>query len=765
MTKFLLPHNREPLNMQNITDIIFNSVLDSVDNQIAVIDKEFNYLIFNENYRLEFEGLYGLQLEKGANVINVLGHLPDNQMDAVALWSRSLQGETIEVFRNLVDQNNQIRMYKVKYQPLCNDQNEVIGAQETVTDITQHKTIEKDLHQLIKNNEDQQIQIRTALNAMLEGVLIFDPKGRITYCNEEANRILLQKLDEKDRSRLSKNIKAEDEQGKFIKYKDLPIMKAYQGLTVKNQKLKLYIYDKEILWFESSAAPIYNIHHKLLGVIITFKDITLAMRAELERKESEDRFHSLADNISQLTWMAYPDGAIFWCNKRWFDYTGTTLPEMEGWGWTKILHPEHLESVVKQIRLAWQSGEKWENTIPLKGKNNDYRWFLCRVLPIKDQQGKVIRWIGTNTDITENKLLQEKNRNEHDLLKTIVDSIPVMLVIYDPELKTIRANKAFEKLTGWNEDDQQNIMERAYPDQEYRAMVQKYMQSLQSGFRDFKFMTKWGKSIETSWANVSIPDGRQVGIGIDISTRKSMENEILSANQLLEHKNMQLNRLNEFMENLLYMAAHDLRSPVKNLQIMMDLINNAKSTQDKTNYFPSLKKMIDRLANVIQGMSEIIRAQQDVSQQFRSIDLANTLNELIHDFDQEVKACGGEIHYEIKGLKTISYNEIFLESILKNLITNAIKYRDDQKQLEVHISVERLAHHVLLTVQDNGIGINLEYNKNLLFRPFKRLTDKASGTGIGLFIIKNFIERNGGYIKVESKEGHGSQFYCYLKEY
>jgi PAS domain S-box-containing protein len=124
-------------------------------------------------------------------------------------------------------------------------------------------------------------------------------------------------------------------------------------------------------------------------------------RAVQDLHESEDRFRALADNIAQLAWMTDASGGIFWYNQRWFDYTGTTLEEMQGWGWQQVHHPEHVDRVVAKFRRCIETGEPWEDTFPLRGKDGSYRWFLSRAVPIRDAQGNVLRWCGTNTDITD----------------------------------------------------------------------------------------------------------------------------------------------------------------------------------------------------------------------------------------------------------------------------------------------------------------------------------------------------------------------------
>lgn len=137
---------------------------------------------------------------------------------------------------------------------------------------------------------------------------------------------------------------------------------------------------------------------------------------EIALAKSESDFRTLADNIHQFAWMADASGWIYWYNKRWYDYTGTTLEQMQGWGWRNVQHPDHVDRVVEKISHCFQTGELWEDTFPLRGKDGNYRWFLSRARPISDAHGQVIRWLGTNTDITE-RLHAEEHR------KLLVDEL------------------------------------------------------------------------------------------------------------------------------------------------------------------------------------------------------------------------------------------------------------------------------------------------------------------------------------------------------
>ncbi|HEX4665073.1 MAG TPA: ATP-binding protein [Chthoniobacterales bacterium] len=126
--------------------------------------------------------------------------------------------------------------------------------------------------------------------------------------------------------------------------------------------------------------------------------------------ESEASFRYLADNIPQLAWMARPDGHIFWYNRRWFEYTGTTPEEMEGWGWQNVHDPSALPDVMETWKHALATCEPWEHTFPLRGRSGEYRWFLSRAMPLRDAAGNVTLWFGSNTDVTEQREHAEERR-------------------------------------------------------------------------------------------------------------------------------------------------------------------------------------------------------------------------------------------------------------------------------------------------------------------------------------------------------------------
>jgi PAS domain S-box-containing protein len=199
----------------------------------------------------------------------------------------------------------------------------------------------------------------------------------------------------------------------------------------------------------------------------TITDITGRKEAEEALRENENLFRTFANNIQNLAWMAAPDGWIYWYNQLWYDYTGTTYEQMQGWGWEKVHHPDHISRVLAFVKQAWGKGESFELTFPLRGANGAYRWFLTRVNAVKDADGQVVRWIGTNTDIDDQKLaetsLAEKNKQltiinndldnfiytaSHDLRAPISNIEGLMYIIFQNLSLEIKQNPTINKVSG-----------------------------------------------------------------------------------------------------------------------------------------------------------------------------------------------------------------------------------------------------------------------------------------------------------------------------
>ena len=174
--------------------------------------------------------------------------------------------------------------------------------------------------------------------------------------------------------------------GEVINLKEIPV-------TLKINEIE------QTRYFNIVYQPYYEAD-KLEGVLSISTEVTDQVKARVNLEELKDRFETMANNLPNLSWIANSDGWIFWYNTRWYEYTGTTPKEMEGWGWKSVHHPDTLPEVLDKWQASIISGKPFEMTFPLRGANGEFRPFLTRVVPIKNKEGEIIRWIGTNTDIT-----------------------------------------------------------------------------------------------------------------------------------------------------------------------------------------------------------------------------------------------------------------------------------------------------------------------------------------------------------------------------
>ncbi|UYZ57859.1 PAS domain-containing protein [Hymenobacter latericus] len=156
----------------------------------------------------------------------------------------------------------------------------------------------------------------------------------------------------------------------------------------------------EYRWFMGRGLPLLDAEGHILQWFGTCTDIheQHLLREQLQAREAQ--FRAISNTIPQLAWMTEASGAIVWYNQRWYDYTGTTLEQMQGWGWEKVHHPEHYQRVYQRWAQALETGEPWQDVFPLRGRTGEYRWFLSQAAPLRDAAGNITRWFGTNTDIT-----------------------------------------------------------------------------------------------------------------------------------------------------------------------------------------------------------------------------------------------------------------------------------------------------------------------------------------------------------------------------
>jgi PAS domain S-box-containing protein len=248
----------------------------------------------------------------------------------------------------------------------------------------------------------------------------------------------------------------------------------------------------------------------------TARDVT-------EQREGEGRFRALADNISQFAWMADETGSIFWFNQRWFEYSGTTFEDMKGWGWHTLHHPDHVERVMKKMGHCFRTGEVWEDTFPLRGKDGQYRWFLSRAVPIRNEEGKLFRWFGTNTDVTDRRRAEEALRQ----LAAIVESSDDAIISRTVDGTVTSFNQGAERLFGYMAEE---VMGKTTPmlSLPEAHLIERIMQGERIRHFETVGRTKDGQQIDVSLTMSPVRNEYGTIVGIskivrNISERKRAE--------------------------------------------------------------------------------------------------------------------------------------------------------------------------------------------------------------------------------------------------
>src|SRR5437899_972335 len=167
-----------------------------------------------------------------------------------------------------------------------------------------------------------------------------------------------------------------------------------------------------------------------------------------EIKRPEDQLRLMIDKMHTLAWACRPDGTTEFLNQRWLDYTGLSLEEALGWGWKVPVHPADLGRLMDTWRGLLVCGEPGEEEARLRRFDGEYRWFLFRAVPVRDEQGTVVRWYGTNTDIEDLKRAEEQVRRDEREVRQIVDAIPQAIVVLAPDGRALYGNRAVLEDTG-----------------------------------------------------------------------------------------------------------------------------------------------------------------------------------------------------------------------------------------------------------------------------------------------------------------------------
>jgi PAS domain S-box-containing protein len=509
------------------------------------------------------------------------------------------------------------------------------------------------------------------------------------------------------------------------------------------------------------------------GGAVSERDIWTHKRDAEAIRNSEERFRTLANAIPQLCWMANPDGGIFWFNQRWYDFTGTTPQEMDGWGWQSVHDPKALPVVLEGWKKLIAGGQPFEMDFPLRAADGTFHPFLTRVMPVRHQTGKVVRWFGTNTDITAQRRTEDALRENQERLRvaqqvawvgTFEWNLQTGVNRWTPELEAMYglppggfagAPNSWQELMCPEDRDQavrhmQEAMETGSFEAEWRVIRPDGTTRWLFG-RAWVFKDETGKPL------------RMVGANIDVTERKHAELEVLRINAELElrveQRTLQLEAANRELEAFAYSVSHDLRAPLRGIDgWSLALLEDYGALLDDgaRQYLNRVRAETQRMGNLIDDMLQLSRVNRG-EMKLHPVDLtamATRIAGRLRDAQPE-----RSMEFVIEPELAAFGDGRLIEIALTNLFSNAVKFTGERDKAFIEFGRLEKEGEMAFYVRDNGAGFDMAY-AGKLFGAFQRLhkVSEFPGTGVGLATVQRVVRRHGGRVWAVASVNHGATF-------
>jgi PAS domain S-box-containing protein len=512
-------------------------------------------------------------------------------------------------------------------------------------------------------------------------------------------------------------------------------------------------------------------------------DITARRRTEAALRESEARFRVIVNTIPQLAWIAEGHGPRLWHNQRWYDYTGTTPEEMQGCGWHKVHDPEMLPRIIENWKNAVATGQTFDMEVRLRGADGQYRIFLMRAEPMRNAEGRVVQWFGTDTDVNDQRLAEKARRETEKQLQVVMESMHDGLVISDFSRKLLHWNPAALKMHGIdnpeavlsNLDTFAELYELSTVDGAVLPIDQWPLTRILGGehLHDLELRLRrldrdWERIFSYSGAVSHYGDGKGLAFLTikDVTERKYAEEALRDAKINLEHKvserTAQLLAKSKELENFCYSVSHDLRAPLRGIagysRLLLDGYHECLDEEGRSfliNVRAATKHMTDLIEDLL-SYSKLERRKLSTT----VIRLSSFISRLLVQFQDSLKNIRLTVDV---GDFDISADPEGLAIALRNLVDNAIKFSRYTAEPAIEIRAQSADGFCVLSVRDNGIGFDMRFYEKI-FEIFQRLhrAEDYPGTGIGLAMVYKAMERMGGRVWAESQRGAGAVFYLQL---
>jgi PAS domain S-box-containing protein len=534
---------------------------------------------------------------------------------------------------------------------------------------------------------------------------------------------------------------------------------------------RIVLPDGPIRYVHSVGHPLAGDSGEVTELVGTHIDVTeqrLARQALQKAfddiKKSEDRLRLVIDTIPTLVWRADPDGVPDFLNQPALDYTGLS-PDQAETGWPRAFHPDDKKGMLVKWSEIRASGVPGELEARLRRFDGEYRWFLFRGVPLRDDHGNIVKWYGSSTDIEDRKRAEEELRRSEAKLVEAQRVSRTGSFVWNVASGERIGSKEFFRILGYDDPRSvtfEMVLQRAHP--EDRALVE----------RAIGRASRYGKDLDYEH-RLLMPDGsvkyvhvvahaardqadrlEYIGAVVDVTATKEAEEKLLRAQAELAHVT-RVTTLGELTASIAHEVNQPLTAVVANAQAGLRWLNRDAPDLDAVRR--SVRCVVNdgiRASEVVQRVRTLVN-KSDIEK--APIDIDHVVTEVIALIQRELINNRISLRTELApSLPRILGDRVQLQQVIINLMMNGIEAMQsitDRPRVLMIQSAQDETHRVHVSVTDCGVGISAE-NANRLFNAF--FTTKSNGMGMGLSICRSIIEAHGGRLSVSPNEGPGATF-------
>ncbi|MEQ6118036.1 PAS domain-containing sensor histidine kinase [Reichenbachiella sp. MALMAid0571] len=363
-----------------------------------------------------------------------------------------------------------------------------------------------------------------------------------------------------------------------------------------------------------------------------------------------------------------------------------------------------------------------------------------------------------------------------DIFKQIFKYSIIPIIVHDMEMNILNANNSAVEMFGFSMSEllKKSIFDLHTEDElEHSAEVLDKMQQEKKLSVETSFKRKDGSVFMAEATPCKYILGEKPLIHVfiqNITERKLSERKLQESKSALEAEmakvklySRQIESKNRELAEFSYVAAHDLKAPVTNLTILSDMINDEAFTNKQgSELFGKLKKNIEKVYKTVFSLNDVINFKTTLKDEKEWLKFEEIFSEIKEGITEQLEAAKATIKVDFSKCPEIEYPTLHLKSVMQNLLTNAVKYKNPDKILDIEVKTNVHNGRVCFTIKDNGLGFDAEKYGKKMFRLFKRLHTHVEGKGVGMYIVKSIVDAHGGKIEVISKPNKGALFNVYL---